>query len=976
MTTALPRPGERLGQYILLDELGRGGMGAVFRARHAETGAIRAVKVILALGAGGPDREELERFRREAELLARVRPHPNLVQVHSIEVDRGILHSAMDLAEGEPLDRSIARGPLDPTGAARIVAGAARGIAHVHRAGVLHRDLKPANVVIAPDGTPRILDFGLATDPAMTRLTATGEIVGTPAFMAPEQVDPTLAGAEVGERTDVYGLGALLYAALAGRPPIEGGLTPIETLRRVLATEPSPPSTVREDAVPTGLEAVCHRAIAKRPDDRYPSADALADDLERWLRNEPLDALTGAAPSERRLVGALAALLLAVAIVAGVVWITWPRRSPAERLAAVHARALTGDRDALAEAAALDARLVELGVRDASLRRRSRLLAALHQAISGDPAETDRVSEVARLARVDDGDRTNALETLARLGETPSLRAILGQLPPAKDRASPEAIRHLAREIAGASVEPEDLPFTHRVVRALGQLDAPETNPDDVDLRRRIQLRQLERLLPEDATPFARDLELRELRRVVVELTDLLDPTSTEPPEELAPEASARLTALIHVAPARGAEPDLSELLRLASRLLTGPAREALVEQLGRDRNTEMSVGKRERGYLHGVFLQLVAGSPNGIESLLALDDRVVAESETEESSSLEWIRNELLPHRQASLAERFCHAATLWRARYDELIKTTKMHWAWRRSVLSQWPTLEAVLNAEAAGDPVPAWVLAETAYAMKDCLWEFADEPDLPDPPPIDGVAAESWTAWILVALERAWDRNLLETPRHLDPFCRRAQVLGFRDPPDPADAPVFIRALEAFPATIDLIESRQRKTAHAASSHLRRRMRGPATCADDPQLCQDTRAVLDRMEAVRIEPWVVWEVASQHAAAHRDPRALAALSAIGEATDFDEPIRSDQAERRRTIEDYRFLARVARRVIDGQVDQAADAIRSDPHAEQLGPEDWSALVRLWRDVAERDDLGGVDLTPLIGACEARLAENDDDR
>ncbi len=284
--------GDRLGPYVVVSELGRGGMGAVYRVRHAATGAEYALKVILsALDENDPDAAaELDRFRREAEVLARIDGHPGVVRVYSFGRAGGTLYSVMELVSGRSLDRLYADAPATPRDAARIVADVARAIEHVHRHGVLHRDLKPANVIVDDHGTVRVLDFGLALDTnARERLTLTAEILGTPAFMAPEQIDPELTGSGVGPATDVWGLGAVLYALVTGVPPFVAR-DALGTMQLVLTEHPAPPGRLTDGRVPEDLEAICLNALEKAPVDRYGSASALAADLDRWIAGEPIEA--------------------------------------------------------------------------------------------------------------------------------------------------------------------------------------------------------------------------------------------------------------------------------------------------------------------------------------------------------------------------------------------------------------------------------------------------------------------------------------------------------------------------------------------------------------------------------------------------------------------------------------------------------------------------------------------------------------
>lgn len=281
----LPRPGDRIGPYLVEALLGRGAMGAVYRVRHADTDEQLALKVLADIGLNidGESDDSLVRFRREAEILARIDAHPGIVRVRNFGVDEGQPWCAMEYVEGSSLAELLRAGPLSPRRAASLLALISRAIDFVHGHGVLHRDLKPANVVIDVEGRPRILDFGLAHDAWAERLTRSGDILGTPSYMAPEQVAPGVGGraGELGPWTDVYALGSMLYATLTGRPPFAVG-NARSVMLDVVSTESRPPSQ-RNATVSVELDAICLRAIAKEPAHRYPSAAAFAEDLERWL---------------------------------------------------------------------------------------------------------------------------------------------------------------------------------------------------------------------------------------------------------------------------------------------------------------------------------------------------------------------------------------------------------------------------------------------------------------------------------------------------------------------------------------------------------------------------------------------------------------------------------------------------------------------------------------------------------------------
>jgi tetratricopeptide (TPR) repeat protein/predicted Ser/Thr protein kinase len=282
----LPLPGQapalpdRIGGYRVLRELGRGGMGVVYLAENLGLRRQVALKVL----PGGADLEAVERFQLEARAAARVK-HPNVVGVHEVGRDGERWFLAMDLVDGESLRARVQRdGPLEPREAARVVEAIARALHEAHTLGVLHRDVKPHNILLERDGTPLLADFGLARDTGQAGITVTGEVMGTPAYMAPEQA----AGdrARVDRRADVYAAGATLYEALTGQPPFQGP-TALHILAQVTADAPRPPSSLRP-GLDRELETVVLKCLEKEPAARYDTAGELADDLGRWLRHEPL----------------------------------------------------------------------------------------------------------------------------------------------------------------------------------------------------------------------------------------------------------------------------------------------------------------------------------------------------------------------------------------------------------------------------------------------------------------------------------------------------------------------------------------------------------------------------------------------------------------------------------------------------------------------------------------------------------------
>ena len=275
--------GQVFGNYQLLEESGRGGMGVVYKARQRDLDRIVALKMILSSRLASE--EEVRRFYQEARAAAGLR-HPNIVGIHEVGQIHGQHYFTMDYVAGHSLARQSETGPLEPDRAARLMATVARAVHYLHAHGIVHRDLKPSNVLLDENDEPLVTDFGLAKvfqDDASK--TQTGAILGTPSYMAPEQARGETA--EISPRTDVYSLGAVLYELLTGRPPFREE-NQLNTILQVLEGEPTLPHRINS-RIPPELERIVMRALEKAPADRYDSAAALADDLDRYLRREPLE---------------------------------------------------------------------------------------------------------------------------------------------------------------------------------------------------------------------------------------------------------------------------------------------------------------------------------------------------------------------------------------------------------------------------------------------------------------------------------------------------------------------------------------------------------------------------------------------------------------------------------------------------------------------------------------------------------------
>src|SRR5256714_1798730 len=279
-----PRWLGELGDYELLEEIGRGGQGVVFRARQKSLNRTVALKVI-SLGQWA-SKAHLKRFRLEAEAAAHLE-HPGIVPIHEVGERDGQCYFSMKFIEGGQLDEVVKQTPMSIRQAVELITKVARTVHYAHEHGILHRDIKPGNILLDQKGEPHLTDFGLARlVESESTVTRTLEVLGTPSYMAPEQAVGN--NAAVGSVTDVYGLGAVLYQLLTGQPPFAGGTT-YETIRLLCDTEPRNPRALNPK-IDRDLSTICLKCLEKDPKRRYTSALAQAEDLERWLKHEPIQA--------------------------------------------------------------------------------------------------------------------------------------------------------------------------------------------------------------------------------------------------------------------------------------------------------------------------------------------------------------------------------------------------------------------------------------------------------------------------------------------------------------------------------------------------------------------------------------------------------------------------------------------------------------------------------------------------------------
>jgi serine/threonine-protein kinase len=415
--------GRRIGNCELLDEIARGGMGIVYRARQLTAGRLVAVKVLLPQLLNVPGM--LQRFRNEAQAVAQL-DHPGILPIYEVGDHDGLPFFSMKFAEGSALDRRLPSLQGDWTGIATVMVKVAHAIEHAHERGILHRDLKPANILFDGRGEPMVADFGLAKFRALDRaLTLPATALGSPNYMAPEQISAQFG--EIGPACDVYSLGAVLYELLTGRPPILGK-DALDTMRLVPTQQAESGVRTRPD-VPMGLDAIAMKCLAKHPADRYASAKALAEDIQRYLDGVPI----AARPRLLRFRGTRVRLAFAAAVLlvvaAAAAWLIPPRvaAEEAQGIAVLPFHNVSGDPEIEYLSDGLTEDIINRLSRVPNLKVIARDSAYRYKGKPIDPQQVGRELEVQSILTGRVVQRGSGLSVSAELVDTRSRRQIWGE---------------------------------------------------------------------------------------------------------------------------------------------------------------------------------------------------------------------------------------------------------------------------------------------------------------------------------------------------------------------------------------------------------------------------------------------------------------------------------------------------------------------------------------------------------------------
>ncbi len=371
--TSEPAPVRYFGDYEIIREIARGGMGVVFRARQVSLNRTVALKMILAGQLA--DDTDVKRFYTEAEAAANL-DHPGIVPIFEVGQHAGQHYFSMGFVEGQSLSQRLAEGPLPAREAAELIRRVSEAIEYAHQQGVIHRDLKPANILLDRSGNPRVTDFGLAKKTqGDSGLTGSGQIMGTPSYMPPEQAGGKRG--DVGPAADVYALGATLYALVTGRPPFQAA-TPMDTVLQVISDEPVPPRRLNA-SIPRDLETICLKCLEKEPVKRYASAASLEEDIRRLLAGEPILARPVShaerawrwckrSPWLAGAIGSAAVLLVAVVVLSLRYADQQARNAQHQTIANTQIKALLGDVEKKSQVAREEARRAETALTEASTR--------------------------------------------------------------------------------------------------------------------------------------------------------------------------------------------------------------------------------------------------------------------------------------------------------------------------------------------------------------------------------------------------------------------------------------------------------------------------------------------------------------------------------------------------------------------------------------------------------------------------------